>query len=295
MKYILVGGAGFIGQELAFNLVEKEHDITIIDTFEYDQRDGFHSEIKVIKDSVENIKRYSDLLREADYVFYMASPRLNEINDLPQPLPHLQGLKETLEICDDYNLKTQVIFFSSCSVYGYQKGTVNELSPTKVTSLYSKLKIDSENLLKSFDNDRFKIIRLSTLYGNSCVSRNDLLVNNFVKDILFSEFLEVYDPGAWRPNIFLDDLIKVLIYLSENNKFEDVLNIGYNELNITKQDLILTLVTQNKLNFAVKYYTPSDSRSYRVNFSKLGNICNIPYTPYSEGIESLIKNLKQKI
>ena len=96
---------------------------------------------------------------------------------------------------------------------------VNELSTTKVTSLYSKLKIDSENLLKKYDEERFKIVRLSTLFGSSRVGRNDLLVNNFVKDVLFSQYLEVYDPEAWRPNINIHTLCGVLKELAGKKCF----------------------------------------------------------------------------
>lgn len=295
MKFTLIGGGGFIGQQLAIHL-SMDHEVVVIDNFCYDQNDDLGAEVRVIKDDVMNITRHESELKTSDYVFFMASPRLNEINDLPQPLPYIDALSKTLEICDDEDLKTQVIFFSSCSVYGYQKGIMNEFSQTKVTSLYSKLKIDSENVLKKFGNDRFKIIRLSTLFGLSRVPRNDLLINNFVKDVLFSKYLEVYDPQAWRPNINIFTLIDVLKELAEGDKFERILNIGFNELNITKQDLILTLVTQNKLDFAVKYYAPSDSRSYRVNFSRLESLIeNTEPISYSAGVDQLIDGFKKEL
>lgn len=293
MKFTLIGGAGFIGQELANHFDKAGHEVVVIDSFTYGQSKNFSSTIEVIEDDILNITRHTAHLNTSDFIFYMASPRLNEINDLPQPLPHIEGLKKTLDICENNTAK--VVFFSSCSVYGYRKNLVNEQSPTRVTSLYSKLKIDSENLLKRYDNLRYKIVRLSTLYGISKVSRNDLLINNFVKDILFSKYLEVYDPLAWRPNIDIRTLTEVLLKLSEEDKFTDVLNIGFNKLNITKQDLILTLVTQNKLDFTVKYYSPDDSRSYKVDFSQLENLINVDVQQYVDGINVLIQDFKNNV
>jgi|SaaInlStandDraft_1057018.scaffolds.fasta_scaffold83210_1 nucleoside-diphosphate-sugar epimerase len=285
MKFVLIGGAGFIGSELALGLERKNHEVTIIDNFNYDQKPWFPPGIKVIRDSIENIKTHGTVVGDADYVFFMASPRLNEINDLPQPLPYYQCLIDTTELVSS---KAQLIFFSSCSVYGFQNNIVNEHSPTKITSLYSKLKIDSEKLLTNLGDDRFKIIRLSTLYGVSSVSRNDLLINNFVKDIKFSKYLEVYDPLAWRPNILLEDLVKVLVDLSEHKKFMPILNIGFDELNITKQDLVLTLVSKNRFDFTVKYYAPQDSRSYKVDFSLLKSLLSFSnFTEYKDGIQQV--------
>lgn len=285
MKFVLIGGAGYIGNQLAIALEHQNHEVIIIDNFTYNQNPYIPPKVKVIKDSVENIKTHHADVASADYVFYMASPRLNEINDLPQPLPYLQGLKDTVSIIGE---KTQLIFFSSCSVYGYQNNIVDENSPTKVTSLYSKLKIDSEKYLINQGDDRLKIIRLSTLYGMTGVSRNDLLINNFIKDITFSKYLEVYDPLAWRPNIYIHDLVNVLMDLSDHNNFQPILNIGFNKLNITKQDLILTLVSENKFDFTVKYYAPQDSRSYRVNFDLLEScLVSKEFTNYADGIERL--------
>lgn len=291
MKFTLIGGAGFIGSQLIDTLTDGGHKVTVIDNLTYSQQIQPHDSVKFIQDDVENIARYSTEINQADYVFFMASPRLNEMNDLPLHQPHLQGLKTTLDICE--NNDTQVIFFSSCSVYGYRKEIVSELTPTKVTSLYSKLKIDSENLIKKYDIDRFKIIRLSTLFGLSKVGRNDLLVNNFVKDALFSQYLEVYDPEAWRPNINIHTLCNVLKELAEKNAFQDILNIGYNNMNTTKQELILNMVTRNKLDFTVKYYSPDDSRSYKVDFSKMEKLVEEEPIRYVDGVDQLVNNFKE--
>ena len=290
MKFTLIGGGGFIGSNLHHKLHLAGHEVTVIDNLTYGQPFNSVAQVKFINDDVQNIARYATELNQSDYVFYMASPRLNEINDLPQPLPHLDGLKKTLDLCENNNAK--VVFFSSCSVYGYRNSTVNEQSKTKITSLYSKLKIDSENLLKKYDNDRFKIIRLSTLFGRSVVGRNDLLVNNFVKDVLFTKYLEVYDPEAWRPNINIHTLCDVLVQLAERNNFKSVLNIGYNLLNTTKADLILKMVTKNKLDFIVKYYSPDDSRSYRVDFTEMEGLVDVEPILYEDGINQLIESFK---
>ena len=122
MKFVLIGGAGYIGSYLADKLDRKGYEVTIIDNFTYNQSPFFNKTITVVNDDIENIKHHAADIASADYVFFMASPRLNEINDLPQPLPYLTGLEDTVECLGE---KTQLIFFSSCSVYGYQPGEVS--------------------------------------------------------------------------------------------------------------------------------------------------------------------------
>jgi len=89
MKFTLIGGAGFIGSQLMNDLPEAGHKVTVIDNLTYGQNFSYPKETKLINDDVKNIGRYETELNEADYVFFMASPRLNEINDLEEPLPHL--------------------------------------------------------------------------------------------------------------------------------------------------------------------------------------------------------------
>ena len=90
---------------------------------------------------------------------------------------------------------------SSCSVYGKNPNIVNEKSDTMVTSLYSKLKIDSENLIIEKNNKNHFIFRLATLYGICPFMRNDILINNFVNDIKIGKQIEVFDIDSTRPHL----------------------------------------------------------------------------------------------
>ena len=98
MKFVLIGGAGYIGSQLTRALDSRGFTVTVIDNFTYNQNTYFPPSVNVVKDDIENIKTHQADIASADYVFFMASPRLNEINDLPQPLPYLDALKDTVEL-----------------------------------------------------------------------------------------------------------------------------------------------------------------------------------------------------
>lgn len=213
----------------------------------------------------------------------MASPRLSGLQNDEQVRSKLNSFHKFLE----HFSKTKLYFFSSCSVYGNQPDICNEDSKVIETSKYSKLKIESENLLQNLSSN-YTILRLSTLFGYSDVIRNDLLVNNFLHDIKDYDYLEVYDSNSWRPNIHIDDCIEVLYKLLYLDITDNILNIGDNSLNITKRNLIETIqsVLGKTINF--KEIDTESTRSYKVDFSKLNSYINYNYQNYPQSIKKML-------
>ena len=200
MKIFIIGGAGYLGIPLSNSLNDCE--VTVYDKFLYSNITFLKKDIKVINDDVSNIEKYDELLNSQDVVVYLASPRLLELTDNSQLSLPIQQFKKTIELIKNEN--TKFIFSSSCSVYGKRTDVVNEKSDTQISSLYSELKITCENILLSKNNPKFKIVRLSTLYGASKLNRNDILINNLIQHIKEKKPIEIFDP------LGIDDLISDL-------------------------------------------------------------------------------------
>jgi nucleoside-diphosphate-sugar epimerase len=172
------------------------------------------------------------------------------------------------------NEKVRLIFSSSCSVYGKRTDVVNEKSGTQISSLYSELKISCENILLSKNNPKFKIVRLSTLYGVSKLNRNDVLINNLIQDIKEEKPIEIFDPLAERPHLHIKDCVKILKSIIEGDYNDTIINIGKNELNINKIDLIEKIKRTVKPDLEYELINSEDSRSYRRRFFEF----TCPYT-----------------
>jgi nucleoside-diphosphate-sugar epimerase len=283
MNILLIGGAGFIGLSLTKKLVEK-HRVTIYDSLMYNQTLDLPNGITLIKDEVGNIQNHD--ISGYDIILYMASPRLLHLGNDEQITPELVSLKQTL---DKLNKKTKFYFFSSCSVYGNNQNIVDEASPVMVTSFYSKLKIKSEKIIQKHSHKNKIILRLATLFGHSLIQRNDLLINNFIRDIKESNSIEIYDGNAWRPNIFIDDLVDALIKLIKIEITEPIINIGHNSLNITKNNLVNIISQMLNKNIKKVMIESKDTRSYKVNFFKLNSIIQHTFYNYAESIQKMIK------
>ena len=287
MKILIIGGAGYLGTAISNKLID--HDITVFDKFLYSNETFLNHRIKIIKDDVKNIEKYSELLKSFDLILYLASPRLGELKDVSQIIEPLNHFEKTL---DNVGPNTKVIFASSCSVYGKQTGLLNESSPTQVTSVYAHLKTACENAILWRNNPNFKIVRLSTLYGNSKLDRKDVLINNLVDDIKNGKEVVIFDPLAERPHLHIRDCVKILKSLIETGFKGQIINVGKNELNINKKDIIETIKNTVKNDLEYDLIVSEDSRSYNVDFSLLKEHIQFEHITYESGIKELWENNK---
>jgi nucleoside-diphosphate-sugar epimerase len=288
MKIFIIGGAGYLGIPLSNSLNDCE--VTVYDKFLYSNITFLKKDIKVINDDVSNIEKYDELLNSQDVVVYLASPRLLELTDNSQLSLPIQQFKKTIELIKNKNIK--FIFSSSCSVYGKRTDVVNEKSDTQISSLYSELKITCENILLSKNNPLFKIVRLATLYGVSKLNRNDVLINNLIQDIKEKKPIEIFDPKAERPHLHVKDCTKILKNIIEGTYNDTIINIGKNELNINKIDLIEKIKRTVKPDLQYELVNSEDSRSYKVDFSNLHSKIRFNHITFEDGIRELMEDDK---
>lgn len=271
-KILLIGGAGFIGTSLIQKLKKYNYQIGILDNFQYNHDIKHYSDCEVVKDDIKNIKKYKNYIQSYDCILYMSSPRLNQFNDKEDVSKQLEYLNTTLGMLESQKF----YFFSSCSVYGNSDELCYEHSPTNISSYYSELKIKGEELVESLYKN-FTVLRFSTLFGNGIIKRDDLLINNLIKNIKRTKSVNIYDEQAWRPNLHVSDCISIVSNLISKNTEDTKINVGFNSLNITKKQLIEKIKKSSSFSFKTEYTTTKDPRSYRVSFDLLEK--TIPIRP----------------
>ena len=265
MKILVIGGAGYLGYNLCKRFI-LDNEVIVIDKMIYNNHNTFikSKNISYIEDDIANIKKYSKKLKNVERVFYLSSPRLSDVTNQDIIDRELANLNNTLKFFD--NSDCIFYFMSSCSVYGKNPNTVNEKSDTMVTSLYSKLKIDSENLIIEKNNKNHFIFRLATLYGICPFMRNDILINNFVNDIKIGKQIEVFDADSTRPHLHVRNAALILQSLLHYPIKEKITNIGYSKFNITKRGIVEKIEEVIEKKVDVVYIEANDSRDYKVSF-----------------------------
>jgi nucleoside-diphosphate-sugar epimerase len=162
----------------------------------------------------------------------------------------------------------QFIFASSGSVYGVKEEpeVTEDLSLVPISD-YNKTKMVSERVLLSYqDRIAVNIVRPATICGYSPRMRLDLSVNMLTMQALVNQRITVFGGNQTRPNIHLQDVIRVYHHFLEKGRaLPGIYNAGFENITILE---IAERVTRHIP--AQIVVTPSnDPRSYRLSSKKL--------------------------
>ena len=147
MKFLITGGAGFIGSNIASELLKKGYSVRILDNFSSGKREnlkGMEKDIELVEGDIRSYHIVQDSLKDIDIVLHQAAlpsvPRsikdpitTNDVN--------INGTLNILEAAVDMKVK-RVVYASSSSVYGdnpvlpkVETMIPNPLSPYAVSKL----------------------------------------------------------------------------------------------------------------------------------------------------------------
>jgi nucleoside-diphosphate-sugar epimerase len=295
MRFLLLGGGGYLGSVLTELISERNQEVIVYDTFKYWNVEDNMKNVTYIKDDLTNITNHLDKFVNIDCVLYMASPRFGEVRDDLHITSEILLMDHTLKCVRKVSPNYKLIFFSSCSVYGNTNEVVDENTELTPTTMYSKLKIEGEKQISNYGIENCLIVRLATLYGVGIIERDDLLVNNLVNDVKINKKIQIYEPEAYRPNLNVRDCAEIIFRLCYKNIEHKVMNVGYTKFNITKRQLINKLEESINKKIYVDFVDDGlEFRSYYVSFDNLEkNIPNFKPKSLERGIYEIF--LKEKL
>ena len=245
MKYLVTGGAGFIGSNLVDELVNKGHEVVIIDNESAESNSEFYWN-KNAKKYLNDINDFSSLNsifseEKPDMVFHLAAeariqPTINEPHKAC--LTNFVGTCNVLQASRENGVK-RVIYSSTSSAYGLKnKPPLNEEMPKDCLNPYSVSKTAGEELCKVY----YKIYGLETVilryfnvYGNREPIKGPYapVVGLFIRQKKEGKpFTVVGDGQQTRDFTHIDDVVaaNVLSATTENEKaFGEIFNIGTGE------------------------------------------------------------------
>lgn len=165
MKYIVTGGAGFIGSHIAEALVKRNEKVVIIDNLlsgRIENIESLKNKIEFIKGDILDIELLNKTFEEDDIIFHEAArPSVVKSIENPQLTNkiNIEGTLNVLTAAKDKKCK-RVIFASSSSVYGDSETLPKvETMHTNPKSPYALTKYSGEAYLKLF----YKLYGLETL------------------------------------------------------------------------------------------------------------------------------------
>jgi len=240
MKYIVTGGAGFIGSNLVDLLIEENHEVVVIDNFSSGKKENCNEKAKYFELDISDYSNFKDLksiLQGADGVFHLAAlPRVQESIDNPLHFEKNNTLStiNILKACADSNVK-RLVYSASSSAYGNTiKLPSKEEDPIDPISPYAMQKYYGEVACRMFANV-YGIETVSLRYFNVYGERQSLegayalVMCVFARQRLNNEPMTIRGDGEQRRDFtHVKDIAKanLLAMISEKVGAGEVINIG---------------------------------------------------------------------
>src|SRR6266480_4159540 len=244
MKYLITGGAGFIGSHLAESIADSGEKVTIIDDLSTGAieniehlkgRDGF----RYVLDTVMNRSLMAELVDDADVILHLAAAvgvRLIVESPVRTIETNIKGTEIVLELAA--KKRKRVMIFSTSEVYGKSnRDTFVEtgdlvLGPTfKGRWSYAASKLVDEFLAFAYHKEKgvpVTVVRLFNTVGPRQTGRYGMVIPRLVQQAVYGEPLTIFGDGMQR-RCFCDvrDVVQALMSLATHPQaVGQVFNIG---------------------------------------------------------------------
>ena len=249
MKYLITGGAGFIGSHLTESLLKDGHGVTVVDNYSTSTPDNIAhlagaSGLRVVElDVVESPQRVDSLVREADCVIHLAAAVGVELvvkDPVRTITTNVHGTENVLIPAAKYGKR--VVVASTSEVYGkssHEKfSETDDLligSPMNSRWSYACSKLLDEFYLMAYQRTNAfpgTVVRFFNTVGPRQTGRYGMVVPRFVGAALRNEPISVYGDGEQsRCFCHVRDVVRALkLLLASPGSVGQVFNIGSQEL-----------------------------------------------------------------
>jgi dTDP-glucose 4,6-dehydratase len=308
-RYLITGGAGFIGSHLCENFLDQGHEVLCMDNYSTGANENIAPLLKNprFRFMDHNVSRYIEVQEPLDYVLHFASPA-SPVDYLELPIPTLKvgalGTHNTLGLA---KAKDAVYLLASTSeVYGDPLvrpqseeywGNVNPIGPRGV---YDEAKRFAEAMTMAYHRYHglnTRIVRIFNTYGPRMRMRDGRVVPNFITQALKGEPLTVYGQGEQTRSFqYVDDLVAGIQKLLESDENLPV-NIGNpHEMTVLEFAETIIKITGSKSDIVYKPLPQDDPQVRQPDISKAKSVLGWePKIGLEEGLTLTIEYFRQKL
>jgi dTDP-glucose 4,6-dehydratase len=308
LRYLITGGAGFIGSHFVHALLEKEPDAQIVnlDLLTYA---GNLENIADLKDSPRHEFIHGDicdrklvdrLMSQSDAVVHFAAESFVDrsiYNAEAFIRTDIYGTFVLLETARKYSIK-KFIHISTDEVYGScPAGAFREEDPLMPTNPYAASKAGADRLAFSF----YKTYQLPVVITRSCNNYGpyqypEKLIPLFITNALQDSRLPIYGDGKQiRDWIYVQDHCSALLLLLKTGQDGEVYNIGAGELYPNLEITQKILMYLQKPSSLIEHVTdrPGHDRRYSLDSARLRALGWSPAWSLDQGLQFTVQWYKE--
>lgn len=234
MRFVVTGGAGFVGSHLVKLLVKNGHKITVIDNLHTGKKENLDE----VKDKIEflniDIQDYDSMeknMKDIDGVFHQAA--LTVVQDsFTRPEEYfdvnVHGTENIFKLANENKFK--VVYASSSSVYGHKLETpITEDAERSPINPYGKTKLEAEHLAEKYSKLNTEIIglRYFNIFGKGQTLDYAGVITKFLDRINEGKAPIVFGKGSQiRDFIHVSDVAKANLIAMNSNCSNLIVNIA---------------------------------------------------------------------
>tara|TARA_Y100001936_G_C16093927_1_gene689656 strand:+ start:12634 stop:13533 length:900 start_codon:yes stop_codon:yes gene_type:complete len=234
LKYVVTGGAGFVGSYLVKLLIKKGHEVTVIDNLHKGKKENLKSVLPKIKFEEIDIRDYENMkkkLKNIDGVFHQAALTVVQDSfDRPEEYHDVNvvGTENIFKLAKENSFK--VVYASSSSVYGHKKNVpIMENSERNPINPYGKTKLDDEYLFEKYSKIGTKIIglRYFNIFGKGQTLEYAGVITKFLDRINQKQSPIIFGNGTQlRDFIYVEDVVMANLKAMESETQNLLVNVG---------------------------------------------------------------------
>ena len=268
MKYLILGGSGFIGQNLAKRLIKTGNEVTIIDSLSTSHKPDLNCEFVLGDITKIDIEKY---IKESPIVYFLAgSVGVEKIIDRPGEclVNNINLINSLFPLFKKY--KPKVIFSSTSEVYGdgpfAESNNLSIGSPENLRWSYAASKLLTEFYLTT-GNFPYIIARFFNIVGPGQLPNFGMVLPRFIKAAKNNEDLIVHGDGLQvRSFCHIEDAINILLQIQDLE--EQIFNVG-NDEPITIKELAKKVIELSGSKSQIKFVDPK--QIYNKNYVDINN------------------------
>jgi len=312
MNFLITGGAGYIGSCTANLLIDKGHNVTIVDNLSTGNKSLLPKKAKFYKMDVQD-KQILKLFKKNRFdviLHFAAYIQVEESVKKPNKyfINNYENTKKFLNYCREGRLKN-IVFSSTAAVYGeLQNNDVTakenfELNPKNAYAL-SKLKVENFIIKSNFFNyvilRYFNVAGADIFFRSGQISKKSThLIKRICQNSLKKRYIKIFgknypssDGTAIRDYIHVSDLaeihLKAAKYIIKNKK-SDIFNCGYGK-GYSVKEIIDTFnnISKNKVKYIYTKRRKGDIFKLVANNNKLIKI--LKWKPKYNSIKSILES-----
>ena len=234
MKFVITGGAGFIGSHIAKHLVEKNHDVTVIDNLSRGRLENLSKikeEIVFKKMDILDFDSLKEVIFNSDGIFHQAA-----LTSVPESFTqkekyhnvNVKGTENIFKLAKEFGKK--VVYASSSSIYGNTTTIpIQENFEKNPINPYGITKLDDEKLAEKYHNLGVSIIglRYFNVYGIGQTNDYAGVITKFYDSIKEDKSPIIFGDGSQtRDFVSVEDVANANLLAMQSDTDFTHLNIG---------------------------------------------------------------------